>query len=1268
MQLKVVFAATLFAAVAAVGAGPAVSTEDVIIENEAFRLLVGADAMAKSLVVKATGEECLDAREGIPLFTSTQERPFNNEIKLAHPNKRTTYRANRVRREGDLLVVGFAVEPYEAVVRVTTGGGYALFTLEGFRTDTMDEKQYRGLRMDVPPVASFRVVQLPVRNRANFGDWLNVSWDDRAAVAVVGADPYSEIDHEDRFGFRLLNADLRRDIRLCGGSAAIVAAPGRDAFLAVMDSFERDLGLPHGVESRRNPLLNASIYWTDNLTPQNVDEHIAWAKKGGFRMMLIYYSAITSDGSYSHLGDYDWSANYPNREKDLRDVLSRIKAAGITPGFHTLQTHIGLKSRYVTPDADPRLNKTMRFTLAKPLPDDAVSCDVEVLEDTSAAVRCDRCRILQFGGELLSYEGFTKTPPYRFTGVERGHCGTRVRAHQRGEIGGILDVSEFCAISCYIDQRTDLQDEIAAKIKNIYDCGFEFCYFDGSEGVNPPCGVNVSLSQWRVAKTLGRPPLFTEGAAKSHFGWHLQAGANAFDAFRPEVFKRKIVEYPLMEAPIMRQDFTRVDFGWWGFWKNGEKVRNTTTIGTQPDMWEYGTSKAAAWDCPATIQAYLEKLKSHARADDIMETMRRWEDVRARNLLTKEQKEVLKDPDREFHLVQNGSGSYDLVEWEQIAVAGGKASDVRAFLYERGGRRIVEYWHVSGSATLVLRDGTILQAGNMNVFETSASRDAVKELFANGKIKNAAEEPPMMMIRLRAPHTADDAQWGKTLKVLGENRGACDEVWFSTGIGFPKMEWHETHVKRLKRYAEQLRSAGIVPSLQFQATIGHGDSASSLECIDGKRWGGFTGRSGIECKACNCPRQPGFLAYMREMARLYASFLPGSVWIDDDLRIVGHSPAAPWEKSETWIGCWCPTCIAAFNAESGGSWTRESLDAAMAKDPALFDKWEKFSFDGIAAVAMAIADETHRVSPETRLAYQHGCYRNDSQLAVFRAMHEATGLPVGARIAGGGYYDTNPGDLMVKAFNALRQRRRLGDPPWIGAWCPEIETYPRAFASRTAQGLLYEAFVNLAMGMNCISMLIMDTRFETDEWYGENLLAPLAAERPLFETYRRHNRGTLPAGLADATTAYADKLYRFAIAGIPVLPGPGKSCGEVTDADLAFVIEHMSTSHLISLRRSLDKRTGGKTPVVVETPSIGLVIPRVAEDGTLRSVALLNARIDMQKPVRLRLRGVPPDVRSATWWALRDKPVALAVERLSDGDAAVTVPELSAWNCGWLAL
>lgn len=536
---------------------------------------------------------------------------------------------------------------------------------------------------------------------------------------------------------------------------------------------------------------------------------------------------------------------------------------------------------------------------------------------------------------------------------------------------------------------------------------------------------------------------------------------------------------------------------------------------------------------------------------------------------------------------------------------------------------------------------------------------------------HAADTPPLMMIRLQGSHTASDEQWAKTFRILRENRQACDDVWLSTGQGCPSLEWVKDHARRLVGYADQLRSVGIEPSLQFQATIGHADHIFIREeGADGKTWSGFTGRGGTESRYCGCPRQPGFLAYYREAARLYAALRPAWVWIDDDLRIMGHDNGSPWAKAKDgWIGCWCKTCIAAFNAETGGNWTRESLDAAMKDGSALYDRWEKFSFDGIVAVARAMAEEIHKVSPETRLAYQHGLYRNDSQIAVYRALHEATGLPVGGRLGGGGWYDYDPNGQMEKAFEAARQRRNLHDPSYVEAWCAEIETWPRAFASRTAQGVMNEALASLAVGENCLSFFMMDPKIEKDEWYAENLLTPLAAERPLLEAYRRHNEGTVPAGFADATTVTPEALYRFALAGVPVMPGPGKSCGEVTDADLAgFDIRKMSSSALLNLRRKMDERSGGKAPIVVETPAVGLFLPRVAADGSLRSVAVVNARIDVQKPVRIRLRNVPSSVKSATWWAFHSKPVSLSVERLADGEAAVVIPAISAWNCGWLAI
>ena len=73
---------------------------DVTVETSDFRMTIGDDASVKSLVVKATGEECIEGGCKKPFLSVTQDRPFDNELKLIHPNKRIVYPATSLRKEG----------------------------------------------------------------------------------------------------------------------------------------------------------------------------------------------------------------------------------------------------------------------------------------------------------------------------------------------------------------------------------------------------------------------------------------------------------------------------------------------------------------------------------------------------------------------------------------------------------------------------------------------------------------------------------------------------------------------------------------------------------------------------------------------------------------------------------------------------------------------------------------------------------------------------------------------------------------------------------------------------------------------------------------------------------------------------------------------------------------------------------------------------------------------------------------------------------------
>ncbi len=187
---------------------------------------------------------------------------------------------------------------------------------------------------------------------------------------------------------------------------------------------------------------------------------------------------------------------------------------------------------------------------------------------------------------------------------------------------------------------------------------------------------------------------------------------------------------------------------------------------------------------------------------------------------------------------------------------------------------------------------------------------------------------PVLQFRIEGRHTESDEAWAKTFGMFKECPELCDEIWFGTGFSMPTLEKHREYAARIGRASKDVASLGWKSGLQIQATVGHGGPFCAGYDYSGRNWTGWTGSTGVEDKYCSCPRDPRFLAYMRAVVRIYAANHPASVWIDDDLRIDNHYPASRGSLD----GCWCKTCIAEFNAETSGKWTRETLAAAARKN------------------------------------------------------------------------------------------------------------------------------------------------------------------------------------------------------------------------------------------------------------------------------------------------------------------------------------------------
>jgi hypothetical protein len=657
--------------------------DDIVLENAEMRLVISSSGTARSLIHKASGQECLVRDVDAPMFTLTQDRPYDNELQLAYPAEVTHFPAAQVKRDGDNLLVEFNLIGYSASITVKITDAYIAFRLE-----KLTYHGYTSLRTKrKTPVDETLFMQLPVRTRKNFGEWLNVMWDEDVAVNLLATDPYARIRAKERQGCHLFQAGTDNDVQLEGVGAALITTT-TPHLLDCIARVEEDYGLPQGVKSRRSREYGYSYYEASTITPQDAARHIQYAKQCGLHAMDVSYLAFASSA-----GHFPWRPEYPNRMDDLKKVVAQIKDADILPGIHIHYNKTHKQDAYVTPKPDPRLNLVENFSLAESINEAATVISVE--ENPRRCTLDDERRILKIQNELVTYERYTTEPPYQFENCKRGALGTHASSHERSSRVGLLDVDTW-PVFVRFTQNTTIQDEVAERLKDIYEqAGFEFVYYDGAEDVPPPYWYAVSRAQWIVGKKLQPQPLFAEGACKSHFSWHILTRGNAFDVFKPEVMKAATRAYPAAEIKRAANDFTSINFGWIGYWVPGKD-----TIGTQPDMLEYVISRAAAWDCPIAIQSDLQAMDAHPRTPDNLEVIRRWEDARAQKWLTQEQKMALRNLEQEHILLVDERGQFVLVPCIQIEKVAGTDTPARAFVFEYQASTWATYWHTAGEGVL----------------------------------------------------------------------------------------------------------------------------------------------------------------------------------------------------------------------------------------------------------------------------------------------------------------------------------------------------------------------------------------------------------------------------------------------------------------------------------------------------------------------------------------------------------------------------------------
>lgn len=368
----------------------------------------------------------------------------------------------------------------------------------------------------------------------------------------------------------------------------------------------------------------------------------------------------------------------------------------------------------------------------------------------------------------------------------------------------------------------------------------------------------------------------------------------------------------------------------------------------------------------------------------------------------------------------------------------------------------------------------------------------------------------VMMLTQRLGSGKDDKYMDTVLKIIKENPGSCDEVWFATEYGFPPLERHTAAAEGIISTAEKFRKEGIRVSLQLSNTIGHGEYIASCDCsgllFEGSEVEHMVGDDGKLAEYCFCWRGKNFKKYTYDAIKKYAGVKPHAIWIDDDLRPCNHMPVNH--------GCFCDDCLKKFNDIYGSSFTRSELVHEINFGDT---KWRKrymdFVKDGLYEFTFELCSAIHEVMPETSVGLQQGGfggYIEGGAHSILKAICDATGKPPLSRPGGGAYDDYNPMEFIDKGRTMLKQIRDL--PPYVKEIRPEIENLPFVTYGKSIPGVCFETSYYFAIGATAMSYSMMMHLKESIDWYGQMLNA-FSHHRSYWQELAETNKTTSPDGI-----------------------------------------------------------------------------------------------------------------------------------------------------------
>jgi hypothetical protein len=319
--------------------------------------------------------------------------------------------------------------------------------------------------------------------------------------------------------------------------------------------------------------------------------------------------------------------------------VERAGQDSIYIGIHTLSNFITTNDAYVTPVPDKRLARVGSTKLTEKINESQAGIPVDD-PFIFSQMKNNNLKTVMVDDELISYTSVGEGPPYLLLECKRGAYGTLASAHKQGSPVALL------ADHAYNVFLTDaeLTKEVAANIAYLFNyCGLRQISFDGLEG-NRSTGMGnygeiLMTSTWYDHLDQDIKKHFIADASRtSHYFWHIFTRMNWGEPWYAG-FRESQTEYRFKNQDYFRRNLMPGMLGWF-----------LLTRETSLEDIEWMLAKSAAYDAGYGFVCNYKSLEENGLTDDILRQIKLWERARMGKAFDAETRDILRDPELEFHL------------------------------------------------------------------------------------------------------------------------------------------------------------------------------------------------------------------------------------------------------------------------------------------------------------------------------------------------------------------------------------------------------------------------------------------------------------------------------------------------------------------------------------------------------------------------------------------------------------------------------------------